>query len=134
MCTRACHPAQPVEQIRVPATVQAVLAARIDRLTPTEKRLLQAAAVVGKDVAYPILPAIADQPEGVLRPSLAHLQAYPEPEYTFKHALAHEVAYGSLLQERRRDLHARIVEAIEELYPDRLGEHVERLAHHAISG
>jgi predicted ATPase len=139
----ACHLAQPVEHIRVPATVQAVLAARIDRLTPTEKRLLQAAAVVGKDVPYPILAAIADEPEGVLRPSLAHLQAteflyetslYPEPEYTFKHALTHEVAYGSLLQERRCDLHARIVEAIEQLYPDRLGEHVERLAHHAIRG
>jgi class 3 adenylate cyclase/tetratricopeptide (TPR) repeat protein len=139
----ACHLAQPVEQIRVPATVQAVLAARIDRLTPTEKRLLQAAAVVGKDVPYPILAAIADEPEGVLRPSLAHLQAteflyetslYPEPEYTFKHALTHEVAYGSLLQERRRDLHGRIVEAIEQLYPDRLGEHVDRLADHAFRG
>src|SRR5262249_36156284 len=72
-----------------------------------------------------------------------HLQAaeflyearlFPEPEYTFKHALTHEVAYGGLLQERRRVLHARIVEALEGLYPDRLGEQVERLAHHAIRG
>ena len=71
----AYHLAQPVEHIRVPATVQAVLAARIDRLAPEEKRLLQAASVVGKDVPYPILAAIADEPEDVLRPSLAHLQA-----------------------------------------------------------
>ena len=59
---------------------------------------------------------------------------FPELEYTFKHALTHEVAYGSLLQERRHVLHVRIVEAIERLYPDRLGEQVELLAHHAARG
>ena len=73
----------------------------------------------------------------------AHLQAaeflyetslFPDLEYTFKHALTHEVAYGSVLHERRRALHARIVEAIETLHPDRLGEHVERLAQHALRG
>ena len=78
-----------------------------------------------------------------LRRGLAHLQAaeflyetslFPDLEYTFKHALTHEVAYGSLLHERQRALHARIVEAIETLYPDRLTEQVERLAHHAARG
>jgi hypothetical protein len=59
---------------------------------------------------------------------------FPDLEYTFKHALTHEVAYDSLLQDRRRALHARIVEAIEALYADRLAEHVERLAHHALRG
>ena len=82
-------------------------------------------------------------PEDDLRRGLAHLQAaeflyetslFPDLEYTFKHALTHEVAYGSLLQDRRRALHARIVEAIEALYPERLAEHVERLAHHAFRG
>ena len=127
----------------MPATVQAVLAARIDRLPPDEKRLLQSAAVIGKDVRLVLLQAIADQSEEEINRGLIRLQAaeflyetslFPEIEYTFKHALTHEVAYGSLLQERRRGLHVRIVEAIERLYPDRLSEHVELLAHHASRG
>ncbi|MBI3628695.1 MAG: AAA family ATPase [Candidatus Rokubacteria bacterium] len=131
----------PTETIQIPATVQAVLAARIDRLPPEDKRLLQTAAVVGKDVPGSLLRAIADVPDDVLEAGLARLQAteflyvtslFPEVEYTFKHALTHEVAYGGVLQDRRRALHARIVEAIERLYADRLVEHVERIAHHAI--
>ena len=115
---------QALPTIQVPATVQAVLAARIDRLPPEEKRLLQTAAVIGTEVPLPLLQAIAELPEEALHRSLAHLQAaeflyetrlFPEREYTFKHALTHEVAYGSLLQERRRVLHARIVEALEAL-------------------
>jgi predicted ATPase len=86
---------------------------------------------------------VADLPEEGLRRGLAHLQAaeflyetrlFPDIEYTFKHALTHEVAYGGLLQERRRALHARIVDAIERLYADRLIEQVDRLAHHAVRG
>jgi class 3 adenylate cyclase/predicted ATPase len=135
--------AGPIESTQVPATVQAVLAARIDRLPPEEKRLLQSAAVIGKDVPLSLLQAIADQSEEDLRGGLTRLQAaeflyetslFPEVEYTFKHALTHEVAYGSLLQERRRILHIRIVEAIERFYPERLSEHVEVLAHHASRG
>jgi predicted ATPase len=131
---------RPIESTQVPATVQAVLAARIDRLSPDEKRLLQSAAVVGKDVPFVLLQAIADQSEEELRRGLTRLQAaeflyetslFPDLEYTFKHALTHEVAYGSVLQERRRGLHARIVEAIERLYSDRLAEQVERIAHHS---
>jgi predicted ATPase len=129
--------------IQVPTTVQAILAARIDRLPSDEKRLLQTASVIGTDVAFPLLQAVADLPEEGLRRGLAHLQTaeflyetrlFPDVEYTFKHALTHEVAYGGLLQERRRALHARIVEAIEALYAGRLAEHVERLAHHATRG
>jgi class 3 adenylate cyclase/tetratricopeptide (TPR) repeat protein len=135
--------ASPLKTTQMPATVQAVLAARIDRLAPEDKRLLQSAAVIGKDVPYPLLQAIAEVPEEGLREGLTRLQAaellyetslFPDLEYTFKHALTHEVAYGSLLQERRRALHARIVEAIEALYAERLGEYVERLAHHAVRG
>ena len=134
---------KPLGTTQVPATVQAVLAARIDRLPPEEKRLLQSAAVVGKDVPFALLQAIAEQSAEELRQRLTRLQAaeflyetslFPDLEYTFKHALTHEVAYGSLLQERRRALHAKIVEAIERLYPDRLSEHVELLAHHASRG
>jgi class 3 adenylate cyclase/tetratricopeptide (TPR) repeat protein len=135
--------AGPVQSLQLPATAQAILAARIDRLAPDDKRLLQAAAVVGKDVPLPLLEAIAEEPEERLRQGLARLQAaeflhearlFPELEYTFKHALTHEVAYGGLLQERRRALHARILGAMERLYAGRLGEHVERLAHHALRG
>ena len=134
---------QPVQAIQVPATVQVMLAARIDRLAPEDKRLLQVASVVGKDVPFALLQAIAELPDEALRRGLDHLQAaeflyetglYPDLEYSFKHALTHEVTYGGLLQERRRELHARIVEAIETLHRDRLGEQIERLAHHAVRG
>ena len=135
--------AQDARTIQVPATVQAILAARIDRLSPEDKRLLQAAAVIGKDVPFALLLAVAELGEAVLRRGLARLQAaellyesslFPDLEYTFKHALTHEVTYGGLLQDRRRDLHARIVDAIEALHRDRLGEQIERLAHHALRG
>jgi class 3 adenylate cyclase/tetratricopeptide (TPR) repeat protein len=135
--------ARAVQSLLIPATVQAILAARIDRLAPEDKRLLQAASVVGKDVPLALLRAVAEGSEEDLRRGLGRLQAaeflyearlFPDLEYTFKHALIHEVAYGSLLHERRRALHARIMEGIERLHPDRLGEHVERLAHHAFRG
>jgi tetratricopeptide (TPR) repeat protein len=134
---------QALPTIQIPATVQAVLAARIDRLPPEEKRLLQTAAVIGTEVPLPLLQAIAEVPEAVLQHGLTRLQAaeflyetrlFPEREHTFKHALTHEVAYGSLLQERRRVLHAQIVAAITQLSADRLTEHVEQLAHHALRG
>jgi class 3 adenylate cyclase/tetratricopeptide (TPR) repeat protein len=135
--------AQNTTAIQVPATVQAIIAARIDRLPPADKRLLQAAAVIGTDVPFPLLLAIAELAEEDLRRGLAHLQAaeflyetslFPDLEYTFKHALTHEVTYGGLLQERRHELHARIVGAIESLHRDRLGDQIERLAHHAVRG
>ncbi|HEY7365993.1 MAG TPA: adenylate/guanylate cyclase domain-containing protein [Methylomirabilota bacterium] len=134
---------QPVQAIRVPPTVQAILAARIDRLAPEDKRLLQIASVVGKDVPWALLQAIADLPEEALRSGLDTLQSaeflyetglYPDLEYSFKHALTHEITYGGLLHERRRELHARIVEAIETRYADRLGGEIERLAYHAFRG
>jgi tetratricopeptide (TPR) repeat protein len=134
---------RPVEALQVPATVQTILAARIDRLPPEEKQLLQAASVIGKHVPYPLLAAIAEQPEETLRRGLGHLQEaellyetqlFPDLEFTFKHALTHDVAYAGLLGDRRRDLHAAVAAAIECLHSDRLVEHVERLAHHARQG
>jgi class 3 adenylate cyclase/tetratricopeptide (TPR) repeat protein len=135
--------AQALPTIQVPATVQAVLAARIDRLPPEEKTLLQTAAAIGTEVPVPLLQAIAELPEAALHNGLTHLQAaeflyetrlFPEQVCTFKHALTHEVAYGSLLHERRRVLHARIAETLEEMAGDRVTEQVERLAHHALRG
>jgi class 3 adenylate cyclase/tetratricopeptide (TPR) repeat protein len=135
--------ARALADVQVPSTVQAILAARIDRLSPEDKDLLQSAAVIGKDVPLPLLAAIADRPEEDLRGALAHLQAaeflyevshFPDLEYTFKHALTHDVAYGGLLHERRRATHARIVEVAETLYGDRMVEQVERVANHAFRG
>jgi len=132
-----------VEEIQVPATVQAVLAARIDRLPPEEKQLLQSASVVGENVPLTLLQAIAETSEEELRRGLAHLQAaeflyetslFPELEYTFKHGLTYQVAYNSLLHERRRALHAQLVTAIEMLYVGRTIEQIEHLAHHAFRG
>jgi DNA-binding winged helix-turn-helix (wHTH) protein/tetratricopeptide (TPR) repeat protein len=130
-------------EIRVPATVQAVLAARIDLLAPEDKHLLQMAAVIGSEVPFALLHVLAGQADERLRTGLSHLQAaeflyetrlFPESAYTFKHALTQEVAYGSLLPERRRTLHARIVETLETLAGNRPDDQVERLAHHALRG
>jgi class 3 adenylate cyclase/tetratricopeptide (TPR) repeat protein len=135
--------ARALPSIQVPATVQAVLAARIDRLPAEEKQLLQTAAVIGTEVPLALLQAMAEGPEEALRLGLTHLQAaeflyetrlFPDIEYTFKHALTQQVAYETLLQERRRALHARIVEALEALAGERVAEQVERLAHHALRG
>jgi len=135
--------AAPLTAIALPVTVQSVLAARIDRLGPEDKRLLQSASVIGKDFALPLLGEIADVDADSLQRGLANLQAaefiyatrlYPEAEYTFNHALTQDVTYGGLVAERRQVLHANIVAAIERLHADRLAEHVDRLAYHAARG
>ena len=128
---------------RVPPTVQAVLAARIDRLPPDEKGLVQMASVIGKDVPSDLLQTIADLPDDVFHQAVAHLQAaellrqtslVDDLEFTFKHALTHDVAYGSLLQDRRREIHVRILEALEARTGDGMTQPIDRLAHHAVRG
>jgi class 3 adenylate cyclase/tetratricopeptide (TPR) repeat protein len=135
--------AKTPERIEIPATVQALIAARIDRLEPTDKQLLQAASVIGTEVPFSLLREIADESESVLLERIACLRAgeflyesrlFPDLGYSFKHAVTQEVAYGGLLHDRRRKLHARIFTAMESLYRDRLTEQVERLAHHAEEG
>jgi class 3 adenylate cyclase/tetratricopeptide (TPR) repeat protein len=132
-----------LDAIQVPVSVQAVLSSRIDRLAPEDKRLLQTASVIGKNVPLALLELIADASRGELQRGLAGLQQaefvyetklFPDLEYSFKHALTHEVAYGSLLHERRRTLHAQLVEAIEHRFPNRLTEYVDQLARHAFRG
>jgi class 3 adenylate cyclase/tetratricopeptide (TPR) repeat protein len=139
----AYRPTRPIQAIEVPVTVQVILAARIDRLPPEDKQLLQTASVIGKDVPLVLLNAVAETTDEAVQRGLAHLQAaeflfetrlFPDSQYTFTHALTHEVTYGTLLHERRKALHARIVGAIERCYPDRLTEQIERLAHHAVRG
>jgi tetratricopeptide (TPR) repeat protein len=129
--------------LTAPDTVQEVLLARIDRLPPAGRSLLQAAAVIGKDFSFDILRALAGGPDDVIQDGLRHLQgaefvhetgATPQAEYTFKHALTHEVAYEDLTGGQRRELHSKILATMEALYPGRLAEHIERLAHHAFHG
>src|SRR4029077_19044989 len=135
--------AKPLSSVEVPPTVQAMLAARIDALPAPEKRLLQEAAVIGYDVPLALLHAISGLSEDDLGGLLGNLQdaeflyaaqLFPELQYRFKHAFTHDVAYSGVLRERRRDIHARVVGSMEKLYADRLGEQVERLAHHAVRG
>ena len=132
-----------LESIQIPATVQDILAARVDRLAEREKSLLQLAAVVGRDLPFDVLRRVAALDERSLADALAVLvgseflletSPFPAPEYSFKHSFTHEVAYSSLLQNQRKALHARIIDAIESLFPGRLSEHFERLAHHAVRG
>jgi len=134
---------KPFTRVQVPATVQAVLSSRIDRLPARQKRLLQDAAVIGQADPFMLLSMISELSEEDLRVDLAHLQAadflhesrvFPDLEYTFQHTLTHAVAYGEILHRRRREIHARVVEAIERLYTNRLVEYVDRLAQHAVQG
>lgn len=129
---------RPIEHLDIPGTVQGVLAARMDRLSEDLKRTMQVASVIGRDFAYKILRSIMEL-GGELRTHLTNLVGievlyekalYPELEYIFKHALTQEVAYESLLKQRRREIHGRIARAIEEIYADRLEQHYELLAHH----
>jgi adenylate cyclase len=129
----------PIERLEVPSNVKSVLAARIDRLAEREKRLLQTASVIGKDFPEPLLAAVAALSQDELKTALAalrraefiHEQAlYPVVEYAFKHPLTQEVALGSILQERRRHVHAAVARAIEREATNRTDESAALLAHH----
>jgi class 3 adenylate cyclase/predicted ATPase len=133
------HLAQAPTALHISPTVQGVLAARIDRLSRDEKDLLQHLAVIGREFPLSLARQVISRSEEELYRLLAALQsreflyeqpAFPEVEYLFKHALTQEVAYGSLLQERRKVLHEQIARAIEALYPVKLEDHYSELAHH----
>ncbi len=130
---------KPLNEIRVPPTVQAILASRIDRLPAAEKELLQTLAVLGREFSSRLIKHVVGKSDDKLERMLSALQLaefiYEQPaigdvEYTFKHALTLEVAYNSVLVERRRLLHERAGQAIESLYADRLEDHLSELAHH----
>jgi tetratricopeptide (TPR) repeat protein len=125
--------------VKVPPTVQAVIAARIDRLPAEEKELLQTLAVLGRDFPFSLVRSVTLQPDDELNRMLGQLQLaefiYEQPatgdvEYIFKHALTQEVAYNSVLVERRRQLHERVAAALETLYANSVEEHLAELAHH----
>jgi len=129
----------PIDAVEVPATVQALLAARIDRLGEREKQLLYTAAVIGKEFSRPLPEAVLAMPEGDIDAAIAALLAaelvyeravYPVAEYAFKHPLTHEVALGAQLATARRARHQAVAEAIAAADPERLDEHAGLLAHH----
>jgi len=128
-----------LERLVVPTNVRAVLAARIDRLPDAAKRLLQTAAVIGKEFSAPLLEAIIDATASEQTSALERLKAsdfiyeralYPIFEYAFKHPLTHEVAYRSQLQSRRARVHAAVAQSIEAQAGDKLDEQAALLAHH----
>ena len=130
--------ATPTE-LHISPTVQGVLAARIDRLTAEEKEFLQQLSVIGRQFPVSLVKQVVPQSEADLYRILASLQAkeflyeqpaFPEVEYLFKHALTQDVAYGTVLQERRKALHERTGQAIESLYKDKREDHYTELAHH----
>jgi len=131
--------ARSMNAVKVPATVQAVLAARIDRLPPEEKELLQTLAVLGREFPLGLVKHVTLRPNDTLERGLSRLQAgefiYEQPatgdiEYIFKHALTQEVAYNALLVERRKQIHERAALAIESMFAGQLEDHLDELAHH----
>ena len=130
--------ARPIQDVDVPDTVQGVIMARLDRLDDDPKRAIQTASVIGREFTLRLLERTAALPDasGDSVRELRSLELiferslYPELVYMFKHALTHDVAYQSLLLERRRQLHGVVADAIHELYEDRLAEQYETLAHH----
>jgi class 3 adenylate cyclase/tetratricopeptide (TPR) repeat protein len=130
---------QPIEEATVPASVQAVLSARIDRLGDREKAVLQMAAVVGKEFSYPVMAKLVELERSELDAALRNLIAgefvyeqelYPEPLYAFKHPLTQEVAYGSQLADRRVAAHAAVARALADQHPERVNESAALLAQH----
>jgi class 3 adenylate cyclase/tetratricopeptide (TPR) repeat protein len=131
--------AKPLASLRIPPTVQGIIASRVDRLPADEKDLLQTVAVIGTDFNMGVARAVCSMSDDDLNRILNDLQLaefiYEQPaagdvEYTFKHALTHDVAYNSMLAERRKLLHERTAQAIETLYSERVDDHLTELAHH----
>ncbi len=131
--------AKPLTSIQIPSTVKGILAARIDKLASADKDLLQSLAVIGKEFPIGLVRRVVGKPDDELAPMLSNLQAaefiyeqpaFPENEYTFKHALTQEVAYDSVLMQRRRVIHERTAMALEEMFAATLDDHVADLAHH----
>jgi class 3 adenylate cyclase/tetratricopeptide (TPR) repeat protein len=139
----AYRPGIKMDTISIPATVQNVVADRIDHLPVSEKHLLQTAAVIGVIVPYPLLHTVTDLDEEALQLCLTHLQAaefvyesslFPEREFTFKHALINEVAYGELVHQRRTSIHSQVVTALEQMTAGSSHDYLEKLAWHAFHG
>ena len=131
--------AQPLSAITIPPSVRGILAARIDRLSTSHKELLQTLSIIGKEFPLRLVRSVLDKSEDELTPMMSELQlgefiyeqpAFPDIEYVFKRALTQEVAYGSVLMERRKATHDRTGNALEAMYAQQLDERVGDLAYH----
>jgi adenylate cyclase len=128
-----------VDSIPLPATVQAVIAARIDRLGDNAKAVLEIASVIGREISMTVLERIASLEQPELSEAIQHLRQaellYDVPPFeqqllAFRHPLIQEVAYRSLLHDRRRELHAKVAQAIESVFKDHMDERAALLAYH----
>ncbi len=131
--------AQPLSSIKIPPSVKGILAARIDRLSVQEKDLLQTLSIIGKEFPLGLVKRVVERGEDELAPAMSALQlgefvyeqpAFPDVEYVFKHALTQEVAYDSVLTERRKLIHEKTGNALEAMYAQQIEEHVPDLAYH----
>ena len=139
----AHHMTEPEADIDIPSSLEAVIAARLDRLSSQTRRLLHAAAVIGKDLPLELLRRVAEPTGDAFDTALKSAEAaeiiYPtrpgtSGEYTFKHWVTQDVAYRNLLKSQRQELHAKVVAAIEDLYEGRFDDQIDRLADHAFRG
>ena len=130
--------ARPMEDLHLPDTIQAVIRSRVDRLDPDSREILRLASVIGREFARSVLARLF-LAEGRLSQALEGLQGQdmvkqvrilPEAEYIFKHVLTQVVVYETLLLQQRKELHAKVGQAIETLYAERLEAHYEALVHH----
>jgi predicted ATPase/class 3 adenylate cyclase len=131
--------AQPLASIKIPPSVKGILAARIDRLSLQEKDLLQTLSIIGKEFPLGLIQRVVERGENELMPMMSALQtgefvfeqpAFPDVEYVFKHALTQEVAYDSVLSERRKLIHEKTAVALETMYAQQLDDHLNDLAYH----
>ncbi len=131
--------AQPLGSIKIPPSVKGILAARIDRLSAPNKDLLQTLAIIGKEFPLGLVRRVLDRGQDALAPMMFELQlgefiyeqpAFPEVEYVFKHALTQEVAYDSVLVERRKLIHEKTANALETMYAEHIEDHLAELAYH----
>ncbi len=133
----------PAARLEFPASVQDVIAARVDRLSLEDKRILQTAAIIGKDVSARLLRSVLESPDDALRAALSRLQSreflyevslVPEPRFTFRHGLLQEVVLGGVLRPRRQSVDARIVQILEQEPDGQRMAHLDQLVYHALRG
>ncbi|HSR13280.1 MAG TPA: tetratricopeptide repeat protein, partial [Thermodesulfobacteriota bacterium] len=131
------------ETLEVPPSLRSLIEARIDRLPDEPRHVLQCAAVIGEQVPVRVLQEVSGLPLETVVAALGQLQEvglidhilkFPESSYAFHHAISHDVAYQNLVHDRRRSLHAKVLEALERFHPGDRANHFEQLAHHAIQG
>ncbi|MGD8882839.1 MAG: AAA family ATPase, partial [Desulfobacterales bacterium] len=134
-----CRLAKDIQDVTIPSTVQDVIMARVDALPEGAKEVLQTGSAIEREFSYDLIKSAKELPEQELLSHLSVLKdsellyergIFPETAYIFKHALTRDVVYESILTRKKKNLHAKIGDAVEKLYTDRIEEQYELLAHH----